>query len=208
MKRRPTQLDEHPSPARIREMYRERTGLNLPAIGLPKLEKGSVMMMRVANLSVQNGDRVTEIVDRRSVVIGNQLRAVRDGYRLELVLGFPPRTKKNGGKGGFGGIRQREAYRRFRDSVISIITPVIAQLALPLPGKPQTYNSAAVFYVDRYGKAADLTGLNQGLHDALENAGVIPNDWQFRTTDGSRIVFDDPDPRIEVIITPLGVQNP
>lgn len=200
MTRRPTRLDEHPSPARIRELYRERTGFEIPAVDLPKLGGDSRMVMRIANLRIENGARITEIIDRRSVVLGNQLRAVRDGNRLELVLGFPPRTKK--GHTTLG-IKQSAAYRRFKESVVNVIEIVHAQLALPLPGRPQTYNCAAVFYVDRYGKAADLTGLNQGLHDALENAGVVANDWQFRTTDGSRVVFDDPDPRVEVTIVPL-----
>jgi Holliday junction resolvase RusA-like endonuclease len=60
-----------------------------------------------------------------------------------------------------------------------------------------------VYFVDRYGEKADLTGLNQGLFDVLQDAGVITNDWQFRTSDGTRIVFGDEHPRVEITITNL-----
>lgn len=202
MKRRPVkQLDERPSNARLRELYRERTGFEVPAFELPKLGAGSQVYLRIGNLTIEQGTGLlTEIDDRRTVILGNALRAVRDGNRLELVLGLAPRTKKNSTTLG---IRQSPHYRKYRDTIISLITAVKAQLALPLPPRPATYNIAAVYYVDRWGERADRPGLDQGLYDALENAGVIENDWQFRTSDGTRIVVGDPDPRVEIIITPI-----
>lgn len=122
----------------------------------------------------------------------------RDGDRLALTLTGPPRTKKNGTTLG---IKQTPAYRRYRDAIIAAIAPLRTTLGLPLP--EAEYNIAAIYYVDRRGERADKVGLDQGLYDALENAGVITNDWQFRTADGTRIVFDDPQPRVELTITPL-----
>lgn len=124
---------------------------------------------------------------------------------LQLMLPVAPRTKKNGGKGGFGGIKQRPAYRAFRDQVVRMLEPLKDELKLPLP-KAQ-YNIAAVFYVDVPGQRADKCGLDQGLYDALEDAGVVTDDWQFRTADGTRIVFFDPRPRVELTITLIPSQE-
>lgn len=142
--------------------------------------------------------RSTHVVQELGVTVATGRRL---GDRLDLSIVRPPRTKKNGGKGGFGGIRQRKAYRDFRDAVVAAIAPLKHQLRLPLP--EQAYNIAATYYVDRGGEKADKCGLDQGLYDALENAGVVTNDWQFRTDDGTRIIAGDPTPRVELTITPI-----
>lgn len=129
-----------------------------------------------------------------------EAQAYADGG-LWLKIPYPPRTKKNGGAGGYMGIKQRPAYCRYRDFIVKMMQPLLEPLHLPLPLRP--YNLKAVYYVDARGKAADLFGLHQGLADALQNAEVIANDWYFRTTNGSRIVVGDPKPRIEIEITPL-----
>jgi hypothetical protein len=128
----------------------------------------------------------------------------RFGDQLRLVLNGPPRTKKNGTTLG---IRQRPAYRRYRDAIVAALEPLRLSYGSPiLPGNRREgnrYNLAAVFYVDRKGEAADLCGLLQGLSDALENADVVENDWVFRTFDGTRVVFGDSRPRVELTISPL-----
>lgn len=140
---------------------------------------------------------IRQLVQERPVLAPHS----RFGDTLRLVLNLAPRTKKNGGKGGFGGIRQRPAYRRYRDAIIAALAPLRSQLRLPLPERE--YNIAATYYVDRGGEQADKCGLDQGLYDALENAGVVTDDWQFRTDDGTRIVAGDPHPRVELTITPI-----
>lgn len=120
------------------------------------------------------------------------------GARIELEVA--PRTKKNGRKGGFAGIKQGPAYRRYRDAIVNAFAELRATKQIPLAERP--YNIAVRYYVDRHGERADKCGLDQGLYDALENAGVVTNDWQFRTDDGTRIVFGDPRPRVEIEITP------
>lgn len=125
-----------------------------------------------------------------------------DGRMIRLVLGLPPRTKKNGTTLG---IKQTPAYRRYRDAIVAALAPLKLAQTIPLPDAE--YNIAAVYYVDRRGERADKVGLDQGLYDALENAGVVTNDWQFRTADGTRIVFGDPTPRVELTITPLESPN-
>jgi hypothetical protein len=91
---------------------------------------------------------------------------------------------------------------------VRAISGVKARLYLPLPPRPHVFNLRARYYVDQYGKTADLFGLHDGLADALQNAGVIENDWQFRTADGSRVIPDDADPRVELTITPIEEEAP
>lgn len=123
----------------------------------------------------------------------------RHGRTLALVLPFAPRTKKNH-KTHYAA--QSPAYRAFRAQVRGHFDAgVRAALGLPLPDGQ--YNIAATYYVDRRGERADRPGLDQGLFDALEDAGVIGDDWQFRTTDGTRIVPGDAHPRVELTITPI-----
>lgn len=130
-------------------------------------------------------------------VLLHVMREIRGG--LSLSLGVAPRTKKN--HTSWFGV-QAAPYRRYRDVIVEAIGPL--RMAYGEPILPdQAYNCRAVFYVDRYGEKADYNGLNQGLHDALENAGVVSDDWFFRTCDGTRIVPCDDTPRVDVFITPL-----
>lgn len=120
------------------------------------------------------------------------------GHHFCCTIPFPPRTKKNHGR-AFG-IKQSAAYVRYKNAIVTGFLPLITAFDLPLPD--HAYNLEAIFYVDARGKSADLIGLLQGLADALENAGVVSNDWWFRSFDRSRVVTDDPSPRVDVMIAP------
>jgi hypothetical protein len=118
--------------------------------------------------------------------------------RLELTIPGAPRTKKNGTSMG---IRQRKSYRTYRDAVQPALAILAQSAGVRLEERP--YNVAARFYVDRGGEQADRVGLEQGLYDILQNAGVIADDWYFRTGDGTRVIAGDPHPRVELTITPI-----
>jgi Holliday junction resolvase RusA-like endonuclease len=189
-------LDPFPSLSRIRELHRERTGRELVLDGEigphrapePPLPPASKVKAVTAGL---NGE------PRR--VEGELLF----GGGLHLLLPIPPRSKKNHTTLG---IKQAPAYRAYRDFIIAMLAPLLGPLGLPL--HPMPYNIAALYYVDVKGKRADLVGLHQGLFDALENADVISDDLWFYTTDGSRVIRDDPNPRVDVTITPLDDPHP
>lgn len=179
-------LDAFPSRARLEQLHRERTGRELVLDGVvPVAVRDGARQLRAAHLAT----------------LGTLALYERTGDRLWLVLNLAPRTKKNGRKGGFAGIKQGPAYRAYRDAIIEAVAGVKAELRLPLPEQP--YNIAVKYFVDARGKSADKCGLDQGLYDALENAGVVTDDWQFRTDDGTRIVAGDPSPRVELVITPI-----
>jgi Holliday junction resolvase RusA-like endonuclease len=159
-----------------------------------------------AEMVIRADGRYTPHSTERRAVSSPEVGRIRPGAvgvrlqnGLKLMLPIAPRTKKN--HGSAFGIRQSDAYRYFRDRVKEMLAPLKAHLGLPLA--EARYNIAAVYFVDRYGEKADLTGLNQGLFDVLQDAGVVTNDWQFRTSDGTRIVFGDEHPRVEITITNL-----
>jgi Holliday junction resolvase RusA-like endonuclease len=190
-RRQPTSLDPHPSPAELARKYQERTGKTLAP--------SSKVSIRIGEISIDHGRGELTVVQEVSTFrLGDVLEATRRFDVLELVLRFAPRTKKNGTTLG---IKQSKAYRRYEQQIVNAIAPAKAVLGLPLPDR--AYRIAVSYYVDRAGKRADRPGLDQGLFDALENAGVVSNDWWFRNTDGTQIVFDDPTPRVEIRISPI-----
>ena len=174
-------LDPMPSAAQLLAMKAER-------------EQRARLPMQI----VENGVVVGEMVARPSRVLVALDYAVRDGDRLRLELPFPPRTKKNHGQ-AFG-IRQSKGYTRFREQVKDHVGRMKDALALPLPDAVD-FNAAARFYVDN--DAADTVGLMQGLADALQDAGVIPNDRQLRTWNGTDQELDKVRPRVELLLTPI-----
>lgn len=70
----------------------------------------------------------------------------------------------------------------------------------------QLYNVQALIFLPvrfasrQYG---DASGYYDAVGDALEAAGVISNDKWIESWDGSHRFFDDRNPRVELIITPL-----
>lgn len=118
--------------------------------------------------------------------------------RIRLTLLGPPRSKKN--HTVTHGV-QSPAYRKYHADALD-------QLQFCKPLKDIDYNLNAQFFVDGYGKNADLVGLLQALADTLQDAKVVTNDKQFRGFDGSRVHHDhDTEPRTEIEITPLVVSN-
>jgi Holliday junction resolvase RusA-like endonuclease len=114
--------------------------------------------------------------------------------RMTLTLMGPPRSKKN--HTVTHGV-QSPAYRKYKADALD-------QLRFVKKLKDIDLNLEAHFYVDGWGKAADLVGLIQGLADVLQNAGVVTNDKQFKGLDRSRVHEDHGTaPRTEISITPL-----
>lgn len=128
-------------------------------------------------------------------VVDDLATVVRTETECRITIKGPPRTKKNSTTLG---IRQSPAYRKF----CADVKLQLREFRPPLADKP--YNLAAQFYVDDYGRLADLIGLLQGLADALEAAKVVSNDKVFLGFDHSRKHTDDrKNPRVEIHITEL-----
>lgn len=67
----------------------------------------------------------------------------------------------------------------------------------PLPDR--AYNCAAQFYRDA--NRGDAVGYYQGLADVLEKARVVTNDKYITQWDGSRLLIDRANPRVELVLT-------
>jgi hypothetical protein len=124
-----------------------------------------------------------------------RVEARRDGDTLYLSLPFAPRTKKN--SKSWVGVEGRP-YRAFRKQVIEAVKRVHDDCQFPMPDR--AYNARITFYVDNV--LADFAGLIQGLADAIQDAGVISDDWYLRSFDGTEVLYDRKAPRIIVVLEP------
>ena len=68
-----------------------------------------------------------------------------------------------------------------------------------MPAKPMHVRALVYRDADR----GDLTGYEQAIGDALEARGVIPNDKWIKSWDGTRLLKDAANPRVELLITTL-----
>ena len=69
-------------------------------------------------------------------------------------------------------------------------------------GTDAPLNCRALFYRDA--RRGDAVGYYQGLADLLEKRGVIENDAQLTQWDGSRLLLDRENPRVEIELTEVG----
>lgn len=78
-----------------------------------------------------------------------------------------------------------------------VLTKPSLALALAAP-----LNCRALFY--RQANRGDAVGYYQALADVLEHCGVVLNDRFLVSWDGSRLLKDAAQPRVEVVLTVLG----
>lgn len=116
------------------------------------------------------------------------------------VLGAP-RTKKTSNRLVPG--RGRKAGRKLvlpsAAWVRWVETAVFPVKVARLPDQP--YSCRALFYRDRL--TGDACGYYQGLADALEKWGVLSDDRFLVDWDGSRLLLDRKNPRVEITLTPV-----
>lgn len=119
---------------------------------------------------------------------------------VTLTILGAPRTKKNSLRRKWSWKQKRtmsvpsEAYEKWEDAALP-------QLRIARAGRaPITalVNVKATFYRDA--DRGDAVGYYQALADALEKAGVLENDRQIVSWDGSRLAKDAKSPRVEVVI--------
>lgn len=124
---------------------------------------------------------------------------------VRLTIPGAPRTKKTSnrvvraGRTGCLRILPSEAYERWCSrSMIPLEWRSPNHQAISVP-----VNCRALFYRDA--NAGDAVGYYQGLADLLERAGIVQNDRLIVSWDGSRLLKDAKNPRVEVEITPCEI---
>ena len=122
---------------------------------------------------------------------------------LEFTIPVAARTKKNHGqivtlKTGRTMMLPSKQYREFEKEVVNFINkefPNIEPIDKPI-------NLCCTFYKDKDYKA-DLMGYMQAIQDALVKAKLLLDDNHkiVASTDGSKVLLDRKNPRVEVSIT-------
>ena len=122
---------------------------------------------------------------------------------LEFTIPVAARTKKNHGqlvtlKTGRTMMLPSKQYREFEKEVVKFVSnkfPNIEPIDKPI-------NLCCKFYKDKDYKA-DLTGYMQAIQDALVKAKFLQDDNHkiISSMDGSEVLLDRRNPRIEVSIT-------
>ncbi len=121
---------------------------------------------------------------------------------MRLVILGAPRTKKNSGI-----ITTQGSHPRILPSAAFSAWNRLAQMQLARfrSSKYWRYtvsvpvNVQALFYRDKL--TGDAVGYYQALADALEEGGIVQNDLLIVSWDGSRLMKDAKNPRVEVEIT-------
>ena len=129
---------------------------------------------------------------------------------MRFTIPVKPRTKKNHMqlvtlKTGRQMLLPSKAYKTFEKEVLNFIAenPLIIksndEFTLPIQ---DVINLKCTFYKEKDFKS-DLAGYRQAIQDVLVKAGVIKDDNHkiIESTNGSKVLLDKENPRIDVEIT-------
>lgn len=132
-------------------------------------------------------------------------------YAFMLAPGCPPRTKKTSNQAvrmgkpcptcklrtGPARVFPSKAFREWEKSVtdyVSLRPQLTLALATPVSMRALVYRETAV---------GDLVGYLQAICDVLQECGIVLNDRLIADFDGSRLLKDANNPRVELVITVL-----
>lgn len=122
---------------------------------------------------------------------------------MKITVFGNPATKKNSLRviqaGGFTRIMPSKAYTEYEKRAIAQIRASRVECLIDYP-----VNVKAVYYM-RTRRAVDLANLNSAIHDILVRAAVLEDDNRdiIAATDGSRVMYDKDNPRVEIEITAM-----
>ena len=119
---------------------------------------------------------------------------------MTLTIYGDPRTKKNSREADRNGhvVLPSKAYQRYHRDCMKQITGK-HKIGIDSP-----VNIQCLYYMQTR-RIVDLVGLLQGTDDLLTDAGVIKDDNSRIVAghDGSRVLYDKENPRVEITITPI-----
>ena len=91
------------------------------------------------------------------------------------------------------------AYREWHDAAVKAVLPILEPLKCYFP---ITYACHLLVKVYRDADRGDWSGYMQGIGDFLEDVGIVEDDVLIRSFDGSRLLKDAENPRVELWISP------
>lgn len=114
---------------------------------------------------------------------------------VEFTIPWAPRTKKNHGwRTKSGKQMPSHAFMEWNAKAQIRLIPIRQRGTIQTP-----VNCRALIYRDRL--SGDAVGYYQALADALEDARVVHDDVLIVSWDGSRLLKDAKNPRVEVVLT-------
>lgn len=125
-------------------------------------------------------------------IVSVYLRTCLDEYLTKLLKGVRSSTRNI--------LLPNKKYVEWEDGAIYQLQTQKAALRAPMITEP--VNVASIIY--RLTKRRiDLTNLHQSIHDVLERAGILENDFLVETTNGSRRILgvEKGQERVEIYIT-------
>lgn len=131
---------------------------------------------------------------------------------IRFTIPGPPRTKKTSNRlvkfGNRHKILPSKAFEQWNLATQYILVNARARGLAPAGTFPISHvmNCCAVIYRDAL--RGDAVGYYQALADALQEAGIVENDRLIVSWDGSRMLKDAKNPRIEVTLTAADVVDP
>lgn len=127
---------------------------------------------------------------------------------MRLVIKGPPRTKKTSNRvlkfGRFTKVVPSEAWIAFRDAAVPQLMRQLEQEDAYTISTPVTINAQ----IYRDARRGDLVGYLTSIADVLEEAAVVSNDVLIEGWDGSRMLLDRENPRVEIEIRDLSDGDP
>lgn len=122
---------------------------------------------------------------------------------MRLVIKGAPRTKKTSNRvlrfGRFNKVVPSEAWLAFRDAAVPQLMRQLEEEGAYTICTPITVNAQ----IYRDARRGDLVGYLTSIADVLEEAAVVSNDVVIESWDGSRMLLDRENPRIEIEIRDL-----
>lgn len=127
---------------------------------------------------------------------------------LRLVIKGRPGIKKNGrpifkdrrtGRRFLGKSEQLQGMEANAEADLWEQKTAARGVVFPITEK---LHATFLFYRDTHAPA-DLSNLYELVQDALQKTGIIKNDTQIESHDGSRKLYDPDNPRTEIILRPF-----
>ena len=143
-------------------------------------------------VEMQTGSFLSLPEQGESPIVDTYLRTCLDEYLTKLLKGVRSSTRNI--------LLPNKKYVEWEDGAIYQLQTQKAALRAPTITEP--VNVASIIY--RLTKRRiDLTNLHQSIHDVLERAGILENDFLVETTNGSRRILgvEKGQERVEIYIT-------
>ena len=119
---------------------------------------------------------------------------------IEFTLLGAPRTKKNSGRiitRGKPRILPSLAYEEWNAAAQQQFMGIRSKCGVQLP-ITEDVNVSALFY--RHANVGDAVGFMQAIADSMQEAGIVLDDKQVVSWDGTRLLKDASNPRIVVTV--------